>query len=234
MTLRRYWLAILLAITSTTLIQAQRSDDDAAIKRGNELVAQAKYESAIREYERVTPATDLYARALYNIGVCQYELWRTDLAIDYYSRATAATRNNYPRASYALGVALEDRGRFGEAREAYQQAINRSRGEFAAAQFRLGLLIARDGDYPEAGHLFRQAIRKSGEHLPASHNNLGVILAWTGHLKEAEAEFKIALRLSGGDFKDAARNLKVCRTLLAGETNSVALSLADDLSLVAN
>jgi tetratricopeptide (TPR) repeat protein len=89
------------------------------MKRGNGLVAQEKYEAAIREYERLSPAAgELYARALSNIGLCHYELWQTDQAIDFYSKAIAASKNKYPRASYALGVALEDEGRLVGAREA--------------------------------------------------------------------------------------------------------------------
>ena len=51
MTTRRLWLAIVLIFTSSTcLAYAQTDDDRAAIKRGNDLVAQAKYEAAIHEY----------------------------------------------------------------------------------------------------------------------------------------------------------------------------------------
>ena len=52
-----------------------------------------------------------YARAIYNIGVCHYELWQTEEAIVFYKRAIELKHGNYPRASYALGVALEDQGR---------------------------------------------------------------------------------------------------------------------------
>src|SRR4029453_441760 len=119
----RVLLAILLAMTfPVCLVAAQQDHESAAIKRGNELVAQEKYQAAILEYERLSPAAgELYVRALYNIGVCHYELWQTDQAIDFYSQAIAASKNKYPRASYALGVALEDEGRLAGARDAYEE-----------------------------------------------------------------------------------------------------------------
>jgi len=222
MTTKRLWLAIVLSITSlTSLAQAQADDDLAAIERGNELVVQAKYEAAIREYERVPSTANRYAQALYNIGVCHYELWQTERAIEFYTRAIAA-RHNYPRATYALGVALEDLGRPAEARAAYLKSIADSRGDFAPAQFRLGLLLLQNGDYSMGARLFREAIKRPGEHLPASHNNLGVVLASTGRLREAEREFEKALQLTRGTFGVAAQNLELCRHLMAGEKIDIA------------
>src|SRR5215510_10351967 len=146
MNTKRPWLAIVLTITSLTCIaQAQSDDDRAVIQRGNELVAQAKYEAAIREYERVPATANRYAQALYNIGVCHFELWQTEQAIEFYTRAIAAQQNN-PRTTYAWGVALEDLGRPAEARAAYRKSIADSRGDFAPAQFRLGLLMLQTGD----------------------------------------------------------------------------------------
>ena len=199
------------------------------MKRGNELFAREQYEAAIREYERLSPVGDRYARALYNIGVCHYELWHTDRAIDYYSRAIAIMKNNYPRASYALGVALEDLGRLVEARDAYKKTIADSGGNFAPAQFRLGVLLIRARDYPSAARLFKQATKQPGDHVPASHNNLGVILAWSGRLTEAEPEFEIALRLTSGTMEDAAHNLRLCRSLLSAETAKLVVRLNESL-----
>ena len=223
MTAKLRWLVIVLTIASSTcLVSAQADDDDrTAIRRGNELVAREKYEAAIREYQRVPPSANRYAQALYNIGVCHYELWQTEQAIEFYTRAIAA-QHNYARASYALGVALEDLGREAKAQEAYLKSIADSRGDFAPAQFRLGLLMLRQGDYPAGSRLFREAIKRPGEHLPASHNNLGVVLASAGRLKEAEREFQMALQLSEGSLGVAAQNLELCRHLLAGENGKVA------------
>jgi Tfp pilus assembly protein PilF len=58
--------------------------------------------------------------------------------------------------------------------------------------------------------------------VPASHNNLGVMLARLGRLSEAQREFETALRETGGDFEDAIRNLKLCRSLLAEPSTRVA------------
>src|SRR4030095_17133752 len=94
----RVLLAILLATTlPVCLVTAQQDHERAAIKRGNELVAQEKYEAAIREYQLISPiAGDLYARAVYNVGACHYELWQTDQAIDFYSRAMLHRRISMP------------------------------------------------------------------------------------------------------------------------------------------
>jgi tetratricopeptide (TPR) repeat protein len=217
------WVPIVLTITSSMWIVQAQDDGLGAINRGNQMVAQAKYEAAIREYERVSPTANRYAQALYNLGVCHYELWQTERAVDFYLRAIAISKNNYPKASYALGVALEDLGRITEASEAYRQSIDASGGNFAPAQFRLGLIKASSGDNRSAERLFREAVKHPGDHLPASHNNLGVILAWTGRLKEAKQEFKTALRQSGGTFELAAQNMKLCQDLLTGQATKIAL-----------
>jgi tetratricopeptide (TPR) repeat protein len=186
-----------------------------AIQRGNLSFAKEDYEPALREYRSVPPsAGENYAQALYNIGVCYYELWRTAEAIDFYRRALEVRHGRYPRASYALGVALEDQGRAAEAKEAYKQSIIMSHGEYALANFRLGLLVFNDGDFETAATYFKKAIARSGDHLPASHNNLGVMLARQGRLTEARRQFEIALQQTGGTFDDAAHNLKLCRSLL--------------------
>ena len=73
--------AIILAVTSV-VVNAQTTEFQSALKRGDALVAQEKYRAAIDEYSKVTSgAGDLYARAIYNTGVCYYELWQTEDAI---------------------------------------------------------------------------------------------------------------------------------------------------------
>ncbi|MCA1613959.1 MAG: tetratricopeptide repeat protein [Acidobacteria bacterium] len=195
--------------------QEGRDDARAAVSRGNEKYARAEYEAAIAEYRRVPrKAGETYARALYNIGVCHYELWRTEEAIAFYRRAAEA-----------LGVALEDSGRWAEAREAYGRVEAAARGRHAPALYRLGLLAAREGDYDAAATLFRHAIARSEGQFPESHNNLGVMLALKGRLRDAEREFESAVRKSGGAFDLAARNLKLCRSMLDGGAKAQLTSL---------
>lgn len=216
MSKRSFLPALLLLISSVSFTAAQTrpSNAQSAIKLGNRSFAQADYESALREYRSVPPsAGESYAQALYNIGVCYYELWRTSEAIDFYRKAIEARSGRYPRASYALGIALEDQKRMAEAKEAYKQSIVAS-GDFAMAHYRLGLVTAAEGDYVTAATSFRKALGHSGAHIPASHNNLGVMLARLGRLTDARLEFEIALRETGGNFEDAAYNLKLCRSLL--------------------
>lgn len=211
MKIRNLLFAVFIPATLAFSINAQTD----ALKRGDTLVAQENYAAAIAEYGKVSDRErDSYARAIYNIGVCHYELWQTDEAIVFYERAIKLKGGNYPRASYALGVALEDQGRTADAKQAYQQAIAASHRNFAAATYRLGLLEAAAGDFKRAAALFRNAADHDGRHVAASHNNLGVMLARLGFMKEAEKEFAIALKASNGQLEDAAHNLTLCHSLL--------------------
>lgn len=213
---RNMLVAVLSLLLFAGLVAAQAGDRD-SIRRGNERYLKAEYDAAIAEYSRVTPAAgEVYAQALYNIGVCYYEIWRTEDAIALYRKALAASGGNYPKASYAMGVALEDLKRFPEAWQAYQQTIDESGGKHAEAYFRLGVLsINKSSDPKEALAFFRQAISHSAGRFPNGHNNLGVALARTGHLTEAKREFEIALTQSEGTLAEAKYNLELCRSLLA-------------------
>jgi len=219
---RNLFFATFIALLLTFSINAQ----EAALKRGDALVVQENYEAAIAEYSKVSDRDrDSYARAIYNIGVCYYELWQTEDAIVFYKRAIELKQGNYPVASYALGVALEDQGRLDQAKFAYQQAPG-----FAPAIYKLGLFAAKSGELKQAADLFRDAAAREGRHVPASRNNLGVMLARLGFLKEAEKEFAIALKSAHGVFEDAAHNLKLCRSLLLNNQraqNAQSISVRD-------
>ena len=194
-----------------TIIFATTANAQSALTRGDAFVAQENYNAAIEEYSRVSVNdANSYARAIYNIGVCHYELWQTEEAIAFYKRAIELKRGNYARASYALGIALEDQGRLAEAKQAYARARN----NFAPAIYKLGVLEARSGELSKAADLFRDAASRKGRHVPASHNNLGVMLARLGLLKEAEKSFIVALKESDNHLDDAAHNLKLCRSLM--------------------
>jgi tetratricopeptide (TPR) repeat protein len=205
---------LVLLIVSFATGQSRTTNQAESIKRGNAKYSKAEYLDAMREYRRVTPeAGEIYSQALFNIGVCYYELWRTEDAVAMYQKALAARAGRYPKAFYALGVALEELERQDEAKEAYRQAVTASPGrETGAAHFRLGLLLASEGDYEKAVTHFREAI--ASETSPAARNNLGVVLALNGRLHEAEREFEAALKQAGGVFADANNNLKLCRSLL--------------------
>lgn len=197
-----------------------------AIQTGNKLYAQQKYELAIKEYEKVAADDGEYPTAIYNIGVCKYELWQTADAMELYKRAVKIRRGNYPKASFALAIALEEQNRIAEAKEAYLQTIRNDPAEFPWAKFKLGLLEANDGNLELAARLFKEAGLRSGEHTASSHNNLGVMLARMGRLHEAEKEFGVALRQAGGQFNEASHNLQLCRSLLVTAENVGALSLS--------
>jgi tetratricopeptide (TPR) repeat protein len=201
--------------------QATGADARSAIKRGNERYARGEYEAAIREYGQVARARgDVYAQALYNTGVCYFELERTDEAIEMYRRAIEMREGLYPKALYALGVALESAKRLEEAKEAYRRAIDASAGGYtearlAVAHYRLALLVGYGGDYEAAAALFRESLSRSKGEFPTAHNNLGVMLAFKGCMAEAEREFELALHQANMDFEEAAHNLKLCRALLS-------------------
>jgi len=206
MKLKNFLFATIILASTAVGLNAQ-----SALKRGDALVAQENYKAAIEEYSKVsTNDANSYARAIYNIGVCHYELWQTEEAIIFYKRAIELKYGNYPRASYALGVALEDQGRLAEAKQAYARARN----NFAPAIYKLGVLEARSGELSKAADLFRDAASRKGRHVPASHNNLGVMLARLGFLKEAEQSFIVALKESDNRLDDAAYNLNLCRSLM--------------------
>ena len=132
----RKWVAALLVVFAITGLLAAQTDSAAgrlAIRRGNEKFAKQQYEAALKQYQLVPEsAGENYAQALYNIGVCHYELWRTDEAVKYYHMAIVAREGRYPKAWYALGIALEDSDRFGAAKEAYQHIVDDSNDMFSS------------------------------------------------------------------------------------------------------
>ena len=218
---KRLMLALVCTALLTTTAYTQTLSPHApdTIRRGNERHARGQYEAAIKEYERVAQggAGEPRAQALYNMGVCYFELYRTEEAINLYRRAIAERGGRYPKALYALGVALEISNRLEDAKQAYTQALATSEGRYteaslAVAHYRLGLLAGRQGDYENAAVLFREALKRSRGRFPAAHNNLGVMLALLGRTAEAAREFEIALRQSGAHFEEAASNLKLCRS----------------------
>src|ERR1044072_45679 len=220
---RLFTALLLLTLCCATAVAQESGRAQEIITRGNGLYARGEYKSAIAEYERVARTEgEAYAQALYNIGVCRFELWQTEEAARVYRQAVEARGGRYPKASYALGVALEELKRASEAKAAYEQAAAK---DYAPAHYKLGMLAASAGDEAGAAEHFREAIRRPKEKFPASHNNLGVMLARAGRLSEAEREFEAALRQSDAPFEEAEGNLKLCRRLLAGQSKDGAEAL---------
>ena len=217
---------LLLALLALPAISQTQSGARETINKANELVKFGRYEEALREYRSLGPDSGaIYPVALYNTGVCYYELWQTTEAIEYYRRAIKQRNGLYPQASYALGIALEEEGKPLEAKAVYAEALTAARGNYPRAQFHLGLIAANAGDVELAAAFFRKALDRSGEHVISTHNNLGVMFARMHQLKEAEKQFAIALRLSDGKFPDAAHNLELCRRLLRGASETDLASL---------
>lgn len=212
-------------LASNTVAQTVQEQSLDLIRRGNYKYARAKYQLAIEEYRRVAPGSDeIYATALYNIGVCYYELWNTEEAIAYYRKAIAL-RPRYPIALHALGAALKDLGRVAEARDAFARSVAASGGGHAPAHYMLGMLAMNEGDHKSAATHFREAIVHARDRFPASRNNLGVALARMGLFQEAQREFEKALREADGEFDEATHNLKLCNSLLTSSAKAQPVSL---------
>jgi tetratricopeptide (TPR) repeat protein len=207
---RKLFIALLLVSTFSIVVAAQTPNSH--IKNGNAFFAHEQYERALSEYEKV-PANSgpSYSQALYNIGVCYFELWQTDQAIAYFKLAIHSRPQGYPKAAYSLGVALESQQKIDEARSAYTQVTAGDRK--GAALFRLGVLSTRENDLKAAIELYRQSVEMDGPHRSSAHNNLGVMLAQSGSLSEAEEQFAIAVKQTNGAFAAAVHNLKLCRSL---------------------
>ena len=76
---------LFLALTCAGAAAQQGGGAQALIARGNERYARAEYEAAIEVYALVpADAGEAYAQALYNIGVCRFELWQTEEAAQAY------------------------------------------------------------------------------------------------------------------------------------------------------
>ena len=80
--MKRTWKGLFPALLFLTLCSAGAAAQERAqelIARGNQHYARGEYGPAIAEYERVARVDgEAYAQALYNIGVCRFELWQTE------------------------------------------------------------------------------------------------------------------------------------------------------------
>src|SRR2546425_8374077 len=95
--LMKILLAVLLLMSgSLALAQTTASEARDFIKSGNAKYAKAEYESAIVDYQHIEPAAgEVYAQALYNIGVCYFELWHTEDAVAMYRKAIKARGGSF-------------------------------------------------------------------------------------------------------------------------------------------
>ena len=131
--------------------------------------------------------------ALHLLGVAAHQSGRSDIAVDYISKAIARNRrvadfhNN-------LGLALQALGRLGEAAASYREAL-KLRPDFAEVRNNLGNTLRDQGRMDEAVTCYREALRLKPGYAEA-HYNLGTALQAQGALDEAVASYRQALRFN--------------------------------------
>jgi len=172
--------------------------------------ALSSYRAALIDAERVRPDKDFLARLHYNLGVCEYQLDRTERAVDEFHLAIRMKGGNYSRALYALGMAESARQNWPAARVAFLESLRLDRTN-AEAWYDLAFAYVQDGDFVNAEAAFRNSIIHKSIDSAWSHNNVGVILALRGEFSSAEREFEAALKSSGDRLVQARNNLEYCR-----------------------
>jgi len=183
--------------------------------------ALSSYHAALNDAERVRADNDFLARLHYNLGVCEYQLKRSEKAVDEFHLAIKMKGGNYSRALYALGMAESARENWPEARLAFLESLRleRTNGE---AWYDLGFAYLQEGDFANAEAAFRNSIIYKCIDSAWSHNNVGVFLTFRGEFSSAEKEFETALKLSGGRLVQARSNLEYCRARKRTDSGMVA------------
>jgi tetratricopeptide (TPR) repeat protein len=209
-------LIFILLISSTTAVSAQTARR--FFDNGTKAANAGQFQQAIEHYQRAldnleaNDASDLTAKAHFNIGVCHFRLNQPEKAIREYEQAIKLSGINHPQAFYALGMAHVELKNRRAAKAALTTAIQLSARRDGEAWFDLAMILIEEKDFSAAAEAFKQAIKNKTTASAASHNNLGVILALNGDFKAAEKEFELALDTSKGKFIKAKSNLEFCRS----------------------
>lgn len=188
-----------------------------AYEAGNDLAQKRKYEQAIEKYrtammlaETERLSDDFLAKVHFNVGVCLYQLKRTNEAVAEYKEAIKLSRREYGRAFYALGMAHKDLGNWREAAAALRDALKIKKDD-GEAWFDLALVYLEEKNFAAARRAFENSIKYKSVSSADAHNNLGVIAALEGDWIFAERKFQTAFVESNGKSAEAKENLRFCR-----------------------
>jgi len=155
----------------------------------------AKYEEAIREYERALTVNRGYVDGHMNYAALLVRLGRIDGAIAHY-RTVARHRPDRLDARVRLGLVLLDRGGFEEAVEVFR-GVTEITPEDAGAHANLGAALARLGRNREAIVAYRRVI-ELGAASATTYYNLATALSAVGVVEEAMSAYERALELNPG------------------------------------
>ncbi len=184
---------------------------------GNNLAQDRQYERAIEKYRAATMFAEtervndsFLTKIHFNIGVCLYQLKRTDEAVAEYTEAIKLSKREYQKAFYALGMAQKDLRNWREAAAALRDAVNIKKTD-GEAWFDLALIYLEAKDFAAARKAFENAVKYKSANAADAHNNLGVIAALENDWISAEQKFQTALLESNGKSVEAKGNLQFCK-----------------------
>jgi len=172
---------------------------NAAINRGNELLAQDKPEQALEAFSEALKINPADEDVHYDLGLVLARLGKVDEAISHYQEAVRLYPQ-YVEAWNNLGNLLMRAGRTQEAIERFQNALKIS-PEYASAHNNLGTALQGAGRFDEAIVHFERAARIKPDYWQA-HFNVGASCLRAGRLTEASNAFVEVLRLKP-DFEPA-------------------------------
>lgn len=167
------------------------------------------YEAALRQVEKISPATPesrlMRQKILYQLGETQLRQGKISRAITSLSEASAPTapdREVAAQAALWLGEAYYAQKDYSNAAKAYETAIKSGKlGDNAAlAQYNLGYALLKLSNYTKAADAFKNAIDMKGltpEQNAEARLRYGDCLYYTGKYSDALALFR-NVKLNGG------------------------------------
>ena len=201
-----------ISITEELFVQEdkEKKDSDYAYEAYNK----ALYFINKREYEKALPyletaiKTDfslLKAWAYFKIGFCYEELKSHSKAMEAYTKATEAHKQNirigipYAGGYLEMGIAYGKLGNHAKAIETFKQAIHID-PDFTEAHFNLGVSYEKLGNYTKAIEAYRQAIHIDPDDTSAYYG-LGFSYFKLGFYKEAIEAYRQVIHIDPDDTK---------------------------------
>ena len=182
-------IAVLLLMAG--FVHAQKSDGAKALKTGNQLFNEGKYQLAIESYMRAIAENPLIAGAHYNIGRSYQQLRQPKLALEYYSKAIERNPRNAD-AFYNRGAMAYKSGRLSEAVSDLSASIDLRR--LPDVYFVRALAYSKTGKYRKALSDLTNAIMLDGR-FDDAYFNRGLIRHRLGYFGSAAEDFSAAIRI---------------------------------------